>query len=388
MRKTKNWKPSATVITACSAFSAVCVLGAACHFDALLGSGRKGGGGGGGGGGSGLASVTQLRSDMRTPIPTGGSTPEPTIVVLAVVRDTTVATPRVDVEIRPVGTDFQGQPNATSAATPRGDSAVVQIGGLQDNTGYHWQARVEGDTAWQPYGGNPESAADLRVALPVATNHLAFTQDPTTTTAGATMVPVKVTLEDGQGNPITGFTGNVHLEIAPNANPGGDNLARDANAVAGVASFSDVKLTKAGSGYRLEATADGVAAVTSGLFGIKPEIADHPKYLVQPTNTTPNRPITPAVRVAILDRYDNVADSFTGPVYMEWGNNPTGAALEGSGTTRNASAGIVTFEALKVDRLGVGYTLLVSAASVHALTSDAFDVLVSLPSPPRTGVTP
>src|SRR6266513_237106 len=51
MRKTKNWKPSATVITACSAFSAVCVLGAACHFDALLGSGRKGGGGGGGGGG-------------------------------------------------------------------------------------------------------------------------------------------------------------------------------------------------------------------------------------------------------------------------------------------------------------------------------------------------
>ncbi len=379
MRKTKNWKPSATVITACSAFSAVCVLGAACHFDALLGSGRKGGGGGGGGGGSGLASVTQLRSDMRTPIPTGGSTPEPTIVVLAVVRDTTVATPRVDVEIRPVGTDFQGQPNATSAATPRGDSAVVQIGGLQDNTGYHWQARVEGDTAWQPYGGNPESAADLRVALPVATNHLAFTQDPTTTTAGATMVPVKVTLEDGQGNPITGFTGNVHLEIAPNANPGGDNLARDANAVAGVASFSDVKLTKAGSGYRLEATADGVAAVTSGLFGIKPEIADHPKYLVQPTNTTPNRPITPAVRVAILDRYDNVADSFTGPVYMEWGNNPTGAALEGSGTTRNASAGIVTFEALKVDRLGVGYTLLVSAASVHALTSDAFDVLVPRP---------
>src|SRR2546430_16502314 len=50
MRKTKDRKPSATVITACSAFSAVCVLGAACHFDSLLGSGRKGGGSGGGGG--------------------------------------------------------------------------------------------------------------------------------------------------------------------------------------------------------------------------------------------------------------------------------------------------------------------------------------------------
>src|SRR5882762_2010967 len=212
MRKNKDWNPSATFIAAFSAVSAVCVLGAACHFDALIGSGRKGGGGsGGGGGGSGLASVAQLRSDMRTPIPTGGSTPEPTIVVKAVVRDTTVATPRVEVEIRPVGTDFQGQPNATSAATPRGDTALVQVSGLQDNTGYHWQARMEGDTAWQPYGGNAENAADLRVALPVATNHLEFTQNPTTTTAGATMTPVKVTLKDGQGNVITSFTGNVHL---------------------------------------------------------------------------------------------------------------------------------------------------------------------------------
>src|SRR5207247_7458613 len=107
-------------------------LGVACHLGGLLGPRGGGGGGGGGagggpgggggGGGSGLASVAQLRSDMTTPIPTGGSTPEPTIVVRAVVRDTTVATPRVEVEIRPVGTDFQGQPNATSAATPRGET--------------------------------------------------------------------------------------------------------------------------------------------------------------------------------------------------------------------------------------------------------------------------
>src|SRR5207245_10439395 len=136
--------------------------------------------------------------------------------------------------------------------------------GVQVNSGYHRQARVEGDTAWQPYGRNPESVAGLRVAFPVATNHLEFTQQPTTTTAGATMSAVKVTLKDGQGNTITSFTGNVHLGIAPNANPGGDNLAKDANAVAGVATFSTVSLTKAGSRYRLEATADGVAAVTRG----------------------------------------------------------------------------------------------------------------------------
>src|SRR2546426_6492935 len=173
MRKRNERTPAAAVVAGCSALLGLCALGAACHLDALLGP--PGGGSGGGSRGSGLESVAQLRSDTPTPIPTGGTTPEPTIVIGAVVRDSAVATPRVEVEIRPVGTDFQGQANATSDATPRGEPAVVQVRGLQDNTGYHWQARVEGDTAWQPYGGNPESAPDVRVALPVATNHLEFT---------------------------------------------------------------------------------------------------------------------------------------------------------------------------------------------------------------------
>src|SRR5256886_9184218 len=72
MRKTKDRKPSATVITACSAFSAVCVLGAACHFDALLGSGRKGGGSGGGGGGGGRRHGAQPRDDIIKPAPPRG----------------------------------------------------------------------------------------------------------------------------------------------------------------------------------------------------------------------------------------------------------------------------------------------------------------------------
>jgi len=327
---------------------------------------------------------------MTTRIPTGGSTPEPTIVVRAVVRDTTVATPRVEVEIRPVDTDFQGQPNATSAATPRGEPALVQVSGLQDNTGYHWQARMEGDTAWQPYGGNPESVADLRVALPVAATHLAFTQDPTTTTAGEIMAPVKVAMKDGQGNTITSFTGNVHLEIAPNANPGGDNLAGDANAVAGVATFSDVRLTKAGSDYRLEATADGVAAVVSSSFGIKPGPAKYPQYLVQPSNTTPNRPITPPVQVAVLDVYGNVDTSYPYVLYCLKGNDGSpgkNATLEPSGTGRAPNAGIATFENLKIDQLGVGYTLSCAGTHVDVGISAPFDVLPSLPAPPRTGVT-
>ncbi len=382
-------RKEATPVVALSA--ALLALGVACHLDALLGP-PGGGSGGGGGGGSGLASVAQLRSD-GTPIPTGGSTPEPTIVVRAVVRDTTVATPRVEVEIQPVGTDFQGQPNATSAATPRRDTALVQVSGLQDNTGYHWQARMEGDTAWQPYGGNSESAADLRVVLPVATNHLAFTQPPTTTRADSSMAPVEVTLKDGQGNTITGFTGSVHLDIAPNANPGGGALGgpQDANAVAGVATFSGLTIRKAGSAYRLEASADGIAAVVSSSFGIKPGPAKYPQYLVQPSNTTPNRPITPPVQVAVLDVYGNVDTSYPYVLYCLKGNDGSpgkNATLEPSGTGRAPNAGIATFENLKIDQLGVGYTLSCAGTHVDVGISAPFNVLVSLPAPPRTGVTP
>ena len=205
------------------------------------------------------------------------------------------------------------------------------------------------------------------------------------------MTPVGVTLKDGQGNVITSFTGNVHLEIAPNANPGGDALARDLNAVAGVARFSDVTLTKAGSGYQLEATADGVAPVTSGSFGVNPGRWHYSKFLVQPSNTTPNRPITPAVKVAVMDKWGNIATSYPYTLYVQIGKDgsPGGnATLDQSGNGRAATAGIATFDNLKIDQLGVGYTLYVAGTGVHRADSQSFDVLVSLPAPPRTGVTP
>ena len=336
----------------------------------------------------------QLRGDSSTVIPTGGTDTLPIVVIRAVVHDTAASPLRLEVEVQPVGTDFVNQATAVSQPTPSGTPTYARVGSLADNQGYHWQARVVDDTAtsaWVAYGGNAENAADVRVALPVAANRLEFTQQPSTTTAGETMAPVGVTLKDGQGNTITSFTGTVYLTIAPGANPGGDNLAGNANAVAGVATFSNVMLTKAGSGYRLEATADGVASVTSGSFGINPGAWIDPKFIVEPSNTTPNRPITPAVKVAVMDKWGNIATSYPYTLYVQIGKDgsPGGnATLDQSGNGRAATAGIATFDNLKIDQLGVGYTLYVAGTGVHRADSQSFDVLVSLPAPPRTGVTP
>src|SRR5207248_3360203 len=125
-----------------------------------------------------------------------------------------------------------------------------------------------------------------------------------------------------------------------------------------VATFSDLSITRAGGGYRLSATSDGLAAVTSNSFAINPDAPDHLVFTVQPNNTQPNRPIAPPVQVAVHDHYSNVVTSFTGIVFMSIAHDGSlqNATLEPGGTQRAAAAGSATFEDLEIDKLGRGYT--------------------------------
>jgi hypothetical protein len=265
-----------------------------------------------------------------------------------------------------------------------GARAYALASGLADNTGYHWQARMvdqKGDsTAWHPFGANAETAADLRIAIATPTTRLMFRQQPATTTAGVTMSPaVEVDLVDAQGNTITTFTGTVTLVIATVTNPGGAMLSgtTNVNAVAGAATFSDLVMTVAWAGYRLEATSDTLPAVASASFAINPGAPDHLTFLNQPTNTPVNQAITPPVRVAAQDVYDNVVTSFTDVMYMNIdtdGSLLKNAKLDPAGTQRAASAGIATFEDLRIDQLGTGYKLGASATGTRGPTSDPFNV--------------
>lgn len=386
IRKGTASGPSVALLATLATVSVLVALGAACHVDALIGSG----GGGGSGAKDGLDSLAQFRSDSATPIPMGGSVAEPTIVVRAkVLRDSTLADPvRLEVEVQPVGTMFQEQATAQSDPTTSGSMAYVRVGGLADEVAYHWQARVVDNashtTAWRSYGANSENAADLRVVLPVVATHLAFTQQPPTTTAGAVMTPsVQVTMMDGQGSPITSFTGTMFLAI--DGGLGDPGWSRSANAVGGVATFSDASITTAGT-YRLDATSDGVAGATSTSFAITPEAPDHLVFLTQPSNTQVNQAITPPVRVAVHDQYSNVVTSFTDLMFMEIitdGSPLHNATLDPAGAHRAASAGIATFEDLRIDQVGVGYQLQVSASGVRGVKSDAFDITLLGGTAPR-----
>ena len=105
-----------------------------------------------------------------------------------------------------------------------------------------------------------------------------------------------------------------------------------ANTVAGVATFSDVRITTAGT-YRLGAKSDGVTGATSTSFAITPAAADHLVFLQEPSNARLNQAITPAVRVAVHDVYSNVVTSFTDIMYMKHRQKrqPAGERLVGPG---------------------------------------------------------
>jgi hypothetical protein len=101
--------------------------------------------------------------------------------------------------------------------------------------------------------------------------HLAFTVQPTTAHANATVVPaVRVTARDSSGNADPSFSGIVTISISPGTGTPGAILSGTTvvAASAGVATFSNLSINLVGVGYRLTVTTPGLVGATSTAFNI------------------------------------------------------------------------------------------------------------------------
>ncbi len=199
---------------------------------------------------------------------------------------------------------------------------------------------------------------------------------PTTTFAGAPIAPaVQVVVADAAGNTETTYTGNVTVVLG--ANPGSALLsgATTVAAVAGVATFSDLRLDKSGTGYTLLAAAAGLTGVASPAFDNLAAAGNQLVFTVEPPATTvAGVGIAPAIQVAVQDSFGNTSTGYNGDVTLAIGNNPAGGTLAGSVTVL-AVAGVATFPGLNIDRAGSGYTLTASASVLTVATSSAFDIV-------------
>ncbi len=174
-------------------------------------------------------SLAQLRSDSTTPIAVGAVIDEASVVLSGSVSDPDVGDSlRLEVEVRPIGTAFTDTPTDSSTFVVSGMPAPVSVGGLSDDTNYHWQARavdaIGQASAWVAFGGNPESGSDFGVAVPgtpdVPSSPDQLLSDGTTPigigqTTGETTVVFGATLID----PDLGDQVRLEIEVRPVGTP-------------------------------------------------------------------------------------------------------------------------------------------------------------------------
>ncbi len=201
---------------------------------------------------------------------------------------------------------------------------------------------------------------------------LAFTTQPSTTTVGGA-TGFAVSIEDASGNVVTASTASVTVSIM--SNPGGATLGgtTTVDASSGVATFSGITLDKAGIGYTLVASSDGLSGATSTAFTV---VGDAAKlvFTTQPGNGTAGSALSQQPAVSVEDANGSVVTSDNSTVVtLALAGGTAGATLGGTATA-TAVNGVATFSGLSVNLAGTGYTLAASGGSLTGATSGTFTV--------------
>jgi adhesin/invasin len=208
-----------------------------------------------------------IRTGSPASIATTGGTPQSTTIV-------TVFADPLAVSVR----DASGNPvsGATVAFTAPASGASATLSAAQTTTDVNGRASVTA-TANGAVGSYAVTAAVSGVSATVSfalTNvaagaaHLTFTQQPVSTTAGATISAVPVKLTDSGGNPLNGMA--VTLSAAGGGGPleGTVNGTTD---ITGTATFNDLRIKATGT-YQLMAVSGALSAL-SNTFQITPATA-------------------------------------------------------------------------------------------------------------------
>src|SRR5712691_1233559 len=224
-----------------------------------------------------------------------------------------------------------------------------------------------------------DSVADtVVVTVSQVPTQLAFTAQPGAAAAGAAIAPaMQVAIRDSLGNTVAGATPLVTVAIG--TNPGGGTLAGTVgkSAVGGIATFSDLSVDKAASGYTLTASAGGLGGAITVGFDITPGSASQLGFSVPPSTATAGTAIAPAILVTVQDAFGNTVGSAGVAVTIAIGTNPGGGTLAGA-ATRTAVNGIATFSDASIDKAGTGYTLTAAATGLAGAASAPFNITPGL----------
>jgi uncharacterized protein YjdB len=191
-------------------------------------------------------------------------------------------TPAITVEARDAGgnlvTTFTGPVTLALGANPggatlSGGGPVNAVGGIATFSAVQISAAGNGYTLTASSTGLTPGTSipiDIIGAAVSGATQLGFLVQPAEVARNASIAPaVRVEVRDASGSRVTTATTSVTMAIA--ANPGSSTLSGTLTraAVNGVATFDNLSLNRAGTGYTLRATASGLNAATSTAFRVR-----------------------------------------------------------------------------------------------------------------------
>ena len=205
-------------------------------------------------------------------------------------------------------------------------------------------------------------------------DRLAFQDQPENSAAGVRMgSAVRVAVLDAAGNVVTSSNAEVSLALDPN--PGGAILlgTTNVNAVAGVATFDDLRLEVASVGYGLTATSNGLDRSTSSAFTVVHSTPAALAFVSLPPYVEANAEIDPAVEVAVQDAFGNTVIDAAAEIVLALSGHARGGELHGPAAAV-AVGGVATFEGLSIDRSGTAHELNAATTSLAGIAEGTLDV--------------
>jgi hypothetical protein len=198
---------------------------------------------------------------------------------------------------------------------------------------------------------------------------LAFAQEPSNATIGQAISPsIKVDVEDASGNVVGSDGSTVTLSVG--SGPGGLSGTLTATAVGGVATFSNISASVAGT-YTLNATDGSLQGATSSGFTVA---AGKLVFVQEPSGAVSGTAISPAIKVAVENSSGSIIGNDNSTVSLSVASGP--GALSGTVNVQ-AVNGVATFSNVVLKTPG-SYTLNASDGSDAGATSSG--IVITAPT--------
>jgi len=229
----------------------------------------------------------------------------------------------------------------------------------------------------------------VETTLQAGATKLGFVVQPATTTASGTVIApsIQVAFQNAAGNTVTGASASISLDILSGTGATGASVTGTAvqSATAGIATFDDISIDKAGSDFKLVATSGALSSAVSAVFAITPGAPVAVAFDLQPAGCVINAACLVQPRVRIVDINGNTVTSSTATVVLTLKKGSvTVSGLSGTASVA-AVSGVATFSALSLTVQDTGYTLVASSGALGTSTSVAFNAVPASGFPVKLG---